>query len=168
MDKIGLVTITYNSKKVIEPFLECVWKQTYNNLQLYIVDNASTDSTLYRIKKEKDVRLKVVKNENNFGVAKANNQGIRRAIADGCNQILIINNDVEFEEALIEKLLKIQREKDCSLASPKMMFYNNKDLIWYAGGWFDKCKGYLPLHRGMKQIDEGQFNKLVFNLYQWP
>lgn len=161
MDKIGLVTITYNSEKVIEPFLECVWKQTYNNIQLYIVDNASTDSTLPIIEKEENPRLKVVKNESNFGVAKANNQGIKKAIADGCNQILIINNDVEFEEVLIEKLLKVQREKDCSLVSPKIMFYDNKDLIWYAGSWFDKSKGYLPLHRGIKQIDEGQFNEII-------
>ena len=107
MDKIGLVTITYNSEKVIEPFLECVWKQTHNNLHLYVIDNASTDSTLSIIEEEEDSRLKVVKNESNFGVAKANNQGIKRAIADGCNQILIINNDVEFEEALIAKLLKV-------------------------------------------------------------
>ena len=136
-------------------------KQTHNNLHLYVVDNASTDSTLSIIEEEEDSRLKVVKNESNLGVAKANNQGIKRAIADGCNQILIINNDVEFEEALIEKLLKVQREENCSLVSPKMMFYDNKNLIWYAGSWFDKCKGYLPLHRGMKQIDEGQFNEIV-------
>ena len=83
MDKIGLVTITYNSEKVIEYFLECVLKQTHNNLQLYVVDNASTDSTLPIIEKEEDSRLKVIKNESNLGVAKANNQGIKRAIADG-------------------------------------------------------------------------------------
>ena len=44
-------------------------------------------------------------------------------------QILIINNDVEFEEALIKKLLKVQREENCSLVSPKMMFYNNKTIF---------------------------------------
>ena len=63
---------------------------------------------------EKDTRLKVVINAENFGVAKANNQGIRQAILDGCNQVLIINNDVEFESTLIEKLIKIQIEKQCS------------------------------------------------------
>ena len=35
MDKIGLVTITYNSADVLQPFLDCVWQQTHNNLVLY-------------------------------------------------------------------------------------------------------------------------------------
>ena len=37
MDKIGLVTITYNSADVLQLFLDCVWRQTHNNLVLYVV-----------------------------------------------------------------------------------------------------------------------------------
>ena len=104
MDKVGLVTITYNSADVLQPFLDSVWNQTHENLTLYVVDNSSTDTTLDILRNDKDSRLVVSKSETNFGVAKANNQGIKKAIDDGCNQILIINNDVEFETTLIEKL----------------------------------------------------------------
>ena len=41
-----------------------------------------------------------------------------------------------------------------------MMFYDNKNLIWYAGSWFIKSKGFLPLHRGMGEIDKGQYDKI--------
>ena len=94
MDKIGIITITYNSKEVLRPFLNCIWKQTYNNFILYVIDNASTDSSLIILNKEKDRRLKVIKNNNNIGVATANNQGIQMAISDKCSQIMIINNEV--------------------------------------------------------------------------
>jgi GT2 family glycosyltransferase len=161
MDKIGLVTITYNSADVLQPFLDCVWQQTHNNLVLYVVDNASQDSTRYILEKENDSRLRIINNSTNFGVAKANNQGIESAIADGCDQVLIINNDVEFETTLIEKLLQVQAKKSCSLVTPKMMYFDNPNHIWYAGSWFIKKKGYLPLHRGMKQLDEGQYDKIV-------
>ena len=161
MDKIGLVTITYNSADVLQPFLDCVWQQTHNNLVLYVVDNASQDATCSILEKENDSRLQIINNSINFGVAKANNQGIESAIADGCDQVLIINNDVEFETTLIEKLLQVQAEKSCSLVTPKMMYFNNPNHIWYAGSWFIKKKGYLPLHRGMKQLDEGQYDKIV-------
>ena len=160
MEKIGLVTITYNSSKVIKPFLECVWKQTHNNLQLYIIDNTSFDGTLEILAKEQDERLCIIRNTSNFGVAKANNQGIKKAIEDGCDQVLIINNDVEFETHLIKKLLQVQKEKDCSLVTPKMMYYDNPKHIWYGGSWFIKRKGYLPLHRGMKKLDTGQYDKI--------
>jgi hypothetical protein len=161
MDKIGLVTITYNSADVLQPFLDCVWQQTHNNLALYVIDNASQDATRSILKMENDSRLKIINNSTNFGVAKANNQGIESAIADGCNQVLIINNDVEFETTLIEKLLQAQTEKSCSLVTPKIMYFDNPNHIWYAGSWFIKKKGYLPLHRGMKQLDDGQYDKIT-------
>ena len=161
MDKVGLVTITYNSADVLQPFLDCVWKQTHNNFILYVIDNSSMDNTLSILKKANDSRLVVLENETNFGVAKANNQGIIKAIEDGCDNILIINNDVEFEPTLIEKLIKTQQENNCSLVTPKMMYFDSPQNIWYAGGWFIKKKGYLPLHRGMKELDEGQYDEIV-------
>tara|TARA_B100000902_G_C27286965_1_gene904979 strand:- start:427 stop:1335 length:909 start_codon:yes stop_codon:yes gene_type:complete len=161
MDKIGLVTITYNSADVLYPFLDCVWKQTHTNLVLYVIDNASEDATRAILEKENNERLQIIHNSSNFGVAKANNQGIKRAIADNCDQVLIINNDVEFEDTLIEKLIEIQSKKSCSLVTPKMRYYDNPNHIWYAGSWFIKKKGYLPIHRGMKEEDEGQYDKVV-------
>lgn len=161
MNKIGLVTITYNSADVLQPFLDCVWQQTHSNLVLYIIDNASEDDTHLILEKENDSRLQIINNSTNFGVAKANNQGIKRAIADDCDQVLIINNDVEFETTLIEKLLQVQTEKSCSLVTPRMMYFDNPNHIWYAGSWFIKKKGYLPLHRGMKELDQGQYDEIV-------
>tara|TARA_B110000008_G_scaffold149281_1_gene150704 strand:+ start:2911 stop:3819 length:909 start_codon:yes stop_codon:yes gene_type:complete len=161
LNKIGLVTITYNSADVLQPFLDCVWQQTHSNLVLYIIDNASEDDTHLILEKENDSRLQIINNSTNFGVAKANNQGIKRAIADDCDQVLIINNDVEFETTLIEKLLQVQTEKSCSLVTPRMMYFDNPNHIWYAGSWFIKKKGYLPLHRGMKELDQGQYDEIV-------
>ena len=161
MDKIGLVTVTYNSEEVLSSFLNDIWKQSFTNFVLYVVDNASIDTTLSLLEKEQEARLVVIKNKNNFGVAKANNQGIKKAIGDGCNQILFLNNDVEFEKEMIEQLLKVQREKKCSIVTPKMMYSDNPEYIWYAGSWFIKSKGYLPLHRGMMQKDKGQFDEIT-------
>ena len=144
MDKVGIVTITYNSGNVLSTFMQCVWQQTYTNFILYVIDNASIDNTKEILDLENESRLVLINNQNNLGVARANNQGILRAIEDDCSQILIINNDVEFDSDLIEKLMKLQKDKDCSLVSPKMMYYNKPDHIWYAGSWFKKSKGYLP------------------------
>ena len=161
MEKIGVITITYNSKDVLRPFLNCVWQQTHTNLVLYVIDNASQDATRSILEMENDSRLKVINNSTNFGVAKANNQGIIKAIEADCDQVLIINNDVEFESTLIEKLLQVQAEKSCSLVTPKMMYFDNPNHIWYAGSSFIKKKGYLPLHTGMKQLDEGQYDRII-------
>jgi hypothetical protein len=161
MDKVGLVTVTYNSEDVLRLFLTCVWNQSHKNLVLYVVDNSSNDTSLSILKKENDCRLVIIENNKNFGVAKANNQGITKAISDDCNQILIINNDVKFESNLIKKLINVQYEKDCSLVSPKMMYFDNPEKIWYAGSWFTSMKGYIPSHRGMNEFDEGQYDEIL-------
>ena len=161
MDKVGLVTVTYNSAKFLKLFLDCVWLQTHKNFILYVIDNASIDNTVSILKKCNDSRLVLIKNESNLGVAKANNQGIVKAIEDGCSQILIINNDVTFEPMLIKSLMQIQKEKKCSLVAPKIMYFDNPKKIWYAGSWFVKAKGYLPLHRGINEVDKGQYDDII-------
>ena len=43
---ISLVTITYQAADVIEPTLDSVMRQTYENVEHIIIDGASTDATL--------------------------------------------------------------------------------------------------------------------------
>ena len=158
MEKIGLVTITYNSADVIRGFLESTFSQTFQNFIIYIIDNNSQDNTIEILKENTDSRIELVKNKENVGVAKANNQGIELALKDNCTQVLIINNDVEFEKQLFEKMLQIQKDKNCSLVVPKMMYFETPDYIWYAGSSFIKKKGFLPIHKGIKQKDISQFD----------
>ena len=158
MEKIGLVTITYNSADVIRNFLESTFSQTFQNFIIYIIDNNSQDNTIEILKENTDSRIELVKNKENVGVAKANNQGIELALKDNCTQVLIINNDVEFEKQLFEKMLQIQKDKNCSLVVPKMMYFETPDYIWYAGSSFIKKKGFLPIHKGIKQKDSSQFD----------
>jgi len=160
MHKIGLITITYNSAHVIEPFIKCVLEQTHKNFILYIVDNISSDNTLELINKFSDDRLKVIANKTNVGVAAGNNQGIRFALQDACDELLIINNDVEFEDTLLEKLSKQLTELNCSLIAPKMMYYPETSLIWWAGTKFNEFEGCMSNHIGIQQEDKGQFNKI--------
>jgi len=158
MEKIGLVTITYNSAHVLRGFLDSVLNQTFQNFIIYIIDNNSQDKTFNILEEYSDDRIVLIKNFENVGVAKANNQGIKLSLKDGCSQVLIINNDIEFEEHLFQKMLNIQKENNCSLVVPKMMYFDNPNHIWYAGSDFVKTKGFLPIHKGMRQKDEGKFD----------
>ena len=106
MEKIGVVTVTYNSSDVIDKFLKDLFKQKFSNFLLYVVDNASTDNSLEKINKIKDSRTKVIKNSVNKGVANANNKGIASALKDNCSHVLLLNNDVEFTDDLFYILIK--------------------------------------------------------------
>ncbi|HPA35411.1 MAG TPA: glycosyltransferase family 2 protein [Chitinophagales bacterium] len=160
MKKIGLVTITYNSAKVITPFMDCVLRQTHTDFILYIIDNISSDNTLELLSKYKDDRIVIIVNTQNVGVAAGNNQGILRAMADGCDEILIINNDVEFEYTLLEKLSRQLEELNCSLVAPKMMYHPETHLIWWAGTKFNPKEGCMTHHIGIQEEDKGQYDHI--------
>lgn len=158
--KIGLVSITYNSAQVIEPFLKCVLQQTHPHFLLYIIDNISSDNTLERIAQYKDDRIIVIKNQANVGVAAGNNQGIQQALKDGCDEICIINNDVEFEDTLLEKLSTQLEVLNASLIAPKMMYHPETHLIWWAGTKFNIYESCMTNHIGIQQEDKGQFDTI--------
>jgi GT2 family glycosyltransferase len=157
---IGVVTITYNSGSVIEPFLESMLAQTHRDFKLYIIDNQSTDDTLEKIARRPDERIVLIANKDNVGVAAGNNQGMVRALQDGCGFVLLLNNDVEFEATLFEKLLNEMLTRSYSLATCKMMYDSERDKIWFAGCKWDIKGGYMAPHIGQKEEDKGQYDQI--------
>ena len=151
MEKIGVVTVTYNSDKVLQPFLSDLFAQSFHNFNLYVIDNASEDKTLKILDDLNDNRVNQIRNHSNIGVAAANNIGIKKALEDKCSYILILNNDIEFPNTLFKDMLVSIKKENCSMITPKIMYHSDKDIIWYAGGGFKKSNGYLPYHTGFNE-----------------
>ncbi len=155
--KVGVVTVTYNSGKVIDGFMTSLLRQTHDNFILYVIDNASTDRTLEQIALYGDRRIRVIANPDNRGIAEANNQGTQAALAAGCGVILLINNDTEFDAGLLEQLLAGLEGYDCDMIAPKILYHDDQRKIWSAGGGFNSNRGYAGFHHGYDEIDHGQF-----------
>jgi hypothetical protein len=58
-------------------------------------------------------------------------------------------------------MINVQDKNNCSMVAPKIMYSDSPNKIWYAGGWFEKKKGYLPTHRGIQEKDDGQYDKVI-------
>jgi GT2 family glycosyltransferase len=157
-EKVGLVTVTFNGETVIDDFIEAVSNQDHPNFTLYVVDNNSVDQTLNKIKSAAErFNLSLIENNFNNGVAGGNNQGIKKALSDGCDYIILINNDTEFEPSLITKLLNKAKSTGHSIIVPKMMYYNEPDILWFAGGFLNRRMGYMNYHVGMGEKDGNQY-----------
>jgi GT2 family glycosyltransferase len=156
--KVGVVTVTFNSAKVIDGFTRSLLAQTHQDFVLYVIDNASTDDTLAKLACYRDPRIQVLANDENKGVAAANNQGIRASLRAGCELIWLINNDTEFEPRLLETLVAGLAAQDCDLILPKIMYYDAPERVWFAGGYFSRWRAYATLHYGKQEVDHGQFD----------
>jgi GT2 family glycosyltransferase len=155
---VGVVTVTFNSASVLPGFLKCTLEQKHDAFLLYAVDNASKDDTLVMLRECWDHRLKIIANSDNKGVAEGNNQGIRAALADGCSFVLLINNDTEFDPLLLTTLLDGLAKHDADMTCPKIMYFDEPQRIWAAGGAFQRWLGYRNIHLGADEVDNGQYD----------
>ncbi|WP_205780548.1 glycosyltransferase family 2 protein [Mucilaginibacter limnophilus] len=78
---VSIITAAYNCAPYIQQTIRSVQSQTYENWEMIIVDDSSTDDTLEFVKAEaeKDNRIKYLVNERNLGAAKSRNRGIEMA-----------------------------------------------------------------------------------------
>ena len=143
--KVGVVTITYGSGEVLPDFFASLDKQTYRNFVLIAVDNQSTDSTIDQLRAYNGCELILFANDQNVGVAAGNNQGIRAAIAAGCEHILFLNNDVAFGADLFQQLLDGLTEHNCEVTTPLIYHHDRPNVAWAAGGYFQPWLGYRCL-----------------------
>ena len=91
---------TYNAEKIVMGTLQSILNQTYQNLEIIVVDNASTDDTLALLQKLKDPRIKIYKNSKNIGAEK--NWGRCIELANG-EYIAIFHADDLYMPDMVEK-----------------------------------------------------------------
>lgn len=84
MNKISIITISYNSCDVIEETLKSVTSQDYPLIEYIIIDGGSDDGTLEIIDKYSD-KISVLVSEHDNGIYDAMNKGIMRATGDWIN-----------------------------------------------------------------------------------
>jgi GT2 family glycosyltransferase len=106
---IALVTVTFNAEDNLSFFLPSIERNLESIGVVFFVDNNSSDNTFYKLngwKKEVGCPVDVTLNEKNFGYAYAINTGIQKAREAGFEHILVTNNDVIFEEGMLDQMLK--------------------------------------------------------------
>lgn len=146
--KVGIVIINYNGAKFQNECVASLLSSDYKNFVLIIVDNASTDNSLELLNEFDDERIIILKQNENCGVAKGNNIGIKKSIELNCSHTLLLNNDTVVQNDFLSKLLECNEK----IVSPKIYYYGS-DIIWYAGGAFNKLKG-ISYHKNYKVKDD--------------
>lgn len=87
--KVSILVAVYNTEKYLRECLDSLLNQTYSNLQVICIDDASTDGSLEILKEyaERDDRILVLQNEMNLGQSKSRNHGLKYADGQYCGMV---------------------------------------------------------------------------------
>ena len=132
MDKTPLVSIiilNFNAGKLLLNCIESLTKLAYQNIELIIVDNVSTDNSQNQCK-EKFPQVKLIQNKKNSGYCGGNNVGIKNANGEF---IIILNPDTIVESNLIDKLLGAYNIHGEGLYQPKILSLEDKSILQSTG-----------------------------------
>ena len=148
MVKSTVVIPNYNGIKYIEACLYSIFLGTTKDLEVIMVDNASTDGSLELVK-EKFPQVQIIENQENTGFAAAVNQGI---LASRTPYVILLNNDTVAELSFVHELEKaMERDKRIFSVSAKLISLHDKEKTDDAGdfycalGWaFARGKGKKP------------------------
>lgn len=113
---VSVIIVNWNGKKWLRKCLDSLLSQTYKQLEIIVVDNASTDDSVQFMTKYYANRISIIKSVENLGFAGGNNLGISRASGD---LIMLFNNDAWAKPDLVDGLVNyLQQHPEFGVVSP--------------------------------------------------
>jgi glycosyltransferase len=153
MLKISIITVCFNSAKYVKHTFDSILNQTYQNIELVVIDGSSTDGTLDIIKTYKqkfDGRMQWV-SEPDAGIYDAMNKGIKMATG---NIIGILNSDDFYiNEHVITDIVNHFQQHDCEAVYGDLVYVYKENVnktcrYWRAGEYKPNSFkwGWMPPH----------------------
>jgi glycosyltransferase involved in cell wall biosynthesis len=150
--KISIVTTAYNIENYIKECIDSLLAQTYENIEIIIVNDCSTDATREIISQYNDNRIKIIDHINNMGAGWARRTGIEASTGD---YVITVDGDDWLSPTFIEDLVKNAKETDADIVSGGITIVHNEE--------YQEIKRFLPMiSTGFKKIQDYDDQKIIF------
>lgn len=154
--KTAVIIVCYNGKEYLPDCLNSLEKQTlarglYN---IIVVDNNSSDDSVAYIKNN-FLQILLLENKENLGFAGGNNIGIKRAIEEGYEYIVLLNQDTIVDPNWLEELIKAaELDEKVGLVQSRLMLWPATEKInsigneihflgfGFTGGYLQRLEDY--------------------------
>jgi len=120
---LSIIIVNFNTSDLLRKCLNKIYKalsfgRIEKESEVIVVDNASTDDSVSMVQKHFP-KVKILKNNQNLGFAKANNQAIKKSAGE---YILLLNSDTEVEKDALTHLLNvIKTDADTAVVGGKLL-----------------------------------------------
>jgi len=120
---VSIIIVNWNAKEYLKECINSLLAQTYQNYEIILVDNASTDNSIELVEKEFST-VKIIKNTKNIGFAEGNNVGIKNSKGD---IIALFNPDAVADKEWLSILVsKLQSSEKIGAVAGKIFYLGNE------------------------------------------
>ena len=144
--KVSVIIVNYNGKKFLEKCLESLCKVNYENFEIIVVDNNSTDGSIELVTKNYPSII-LLKLNSNKGFAEPNNIGAK--IANG-KYLLFLNNDTIVTPSFISEMVQVI-ENDKKIAICQSLLLKPDESVDSSGDFIDHLG---VVYNSTKKTDE--------------
>ena len=153
---VSVVIVTKDRRQLTLDCLASVFAMTYPNLEVILVDNASSDGTVEAVGK-RFPGVKVITAKKNLGLNGGKNLGQSQARGD---YLLFLDSDTLVDTNLVTELVRVaESDPRVGVVCPKMYYIEPKDVIWYAGAEVNLLTSRTK-NIGCNEVDRGQYDQL--------
>jgi len=132
---VHIITLNWNSFNDTSELIESLFKISYDNHKIIIVDNNSLQNESEKLEKNYGDRVHIIPCTENLGFAGGNNVGIKYSLEKKADYILLLNNDTTVEPDFLEILLNtFETYPQAGIVAPRINYYNEPKKIWSEGG----------------------------------
>ncbi|MDO5572617.1 MAG: glycosyltransferase family 2 protein [bacterium] len=132
---IGIVICNYNKEDYIVNCIKSILASTMKDFDIYVVDNASADHSVERIKEVYAGQVTLIVNQENLGGSGGFNTGLREALKHDYQYLMCVDNDVVFDERAVEELYQfLEHHPETGMVGSKVYFMDDPKKIWSYGG----------------------------------
>ncbi|MFQ5481240.1 MAG: glycosyltransferase family 2 protein [Nitrospinaceae bacterium] len=148
--KISIITVVYNNVETVEDAIRSVLRQTHRDREYLVIDGASTDGTLERVKRYRD-QIDQLVSEPDSGIYDAMNKGISLATGDVIG--ILNSDDVYQDESVLSDVAAVFADPAVEACYGDLVYVDKKDLSRIIRYW-QSCRldprlllqGWMPPH----------------------
>jgi GT2 family glycosyltransferase len=154
------IVLSWNGREDTERCLDALASVDEPLIRVVCVDNGSTDGSVEAVR-DRHPETHLIENGRNLGFAGGCNVGIRWALAQGAEWVVLVNNDALIApDAIAGFAYAAEQRPDAGVLAGKLYRVDRPDRIWYAGQRFVASLGYSGRHRGEGRRDAPRYERL--------
>ena len=150
---VWIIIPTWNRGPDLVECIKSLKSQTYENIDIVVIDNGSEDDTVNLVKNQYS-EIQLLELGKNYGASYATNQGFKFALSHNADLIFRLDSDTILAENYLELLVEfLNKEPDAGIVSGRIFSYYQPEKIIYPGGDYWKWNLSPKYFDQLKNLD---------------